>query len=70
MNKNKEKMIKQYKEGYRHHPESMGEIKAMEKLSADAFESVSEKFSKTAKTKGITLKNLLKDLKRIRHNEA
>lgn len=34
------------------------------------FESVSEKFSRTAKIKGITLENLLKDLKRIRHTEA
>lgn len=34
------------------------------------FESVSEKFSKAAKTKGITLENLLKDLKEIRHNKA
>ncbi|MBF0512370.1 MAG: AbrB/MazE/SpoVT family DNA-binding domain-containing protein [Candidatus Omnitrophica bacterium] len=33
------------------------------------FESVSEKFSKAAKTKGITLENLLKDLKRNRHKE-
>ena len=33
------------------------------------FESVSEKFSKAAKTKGITLDNLLKDLKKIRHSE-
>jgi len=33
------------------------------------FESVSEKFSKAAKTKGITLEDLLKDLKKIRHNE-
>lgn len=30
-------MIKQYEEGYRHHPESVDEIKAMEELSADAF---------------------------------
>jgi len=34
------------------------------------FESVSAKFSKAAKTKGITLENLLKDLKRIRHKES
>ena len=34
------------------------------------FESVSEKFSKAAKTKGITLEDLLKDLKRVRRNEA
>jgi len=34
------------------------------------FESVSEKFSKAAKTKGITLDGLLKDLKKIKHNEA
>ena len=37
---------------------------------ASIFESVSEKFSKTAKTQGITLDNLLKDLKSIRHNGA
>ena len=34
------------------------------------FESVSEKFSKAAKSKGITLKHLLKDLKKIRHNKT
>ena len=34
------------------------------------FESVSAKFSKAAKTKGITLEGLLKDLKEIRRNEA
>lgn len=34
------------------------------------FESVSEKFSKAAKTKSITLDDLLKDLKKIRHNGA
>ncbi len=31
------------------------------------FESVSGKFSRTAKEKGITLDNLLKDLKKARH---
>ncbi len=36
-NMEKQKMIKQYEEGYRHHPESVKEIKAMEELSADAF---------------------------------
>lgn len=34
------------------------------------FESVSEKFSKAAKVKGITLDGLLKDLKKIRNKEA
>lgn len=34
------------------------------------FEVVSEEFSKAAKTKGITLDNLLKDLKTIRHKES
>ena len=34
------------------------------------FESVAEKFSKSAKTKGITLEKLLKDLKEIRRNEV
>ena len=34
------------------------------------FESVSGKFSKMAKEKGITLENLLKDLKKIRHKES
>ena len=33
----KQKMIKQYEEGYRKHPESIDEIKVMEELSADAF---------------------------------
>jgi len=33
------------------------------------FQSVSEKFSRAAKSKGISLENLLKDLKRIRHKE-
>mgnify|MGYP001579041864 CR=1 FL=1 len=32
------------------------------------FEAVSGKFSKAAEKKGITLDNLLKDLKKIRHN--
>ena len=34
------------------------------------FESVSEKFSKAAKANGVTLEDLLKDLKEIRRNEA
>ena len=34
------------------------------------FEAVSGKFSKAAKAKGISLDNLLKDLKKIRHKEA
>jgi AbrB family looped-hinge helix DNA binding protein len=34
------------------------------------FESVSEKFSKAAKTKSITLDDLLKDLKKNRHKEV
>ena len=33
----KKKMIKQYEEGYRRHPESAKEIEALQKLSADAF---------------------------------
>lgn len=33
------------------------------------FESVSERFSRMAKEKGITLDDLLKDLKKIRHRE-
>jgi AbrB family looped-hinge helix DNA binding protein len=33
------------------------------------FESVAAKFSKLAEDKGITLQNLLKDLKKIRHKE-
>ena len=37
-NREKDKMIKQYEAGYRHNPESIDEIKAMEALSADAFE--------------------------------
>ena len=36
-NMDKQKMIKQYEEGYRQHPESVDEIKVMEQLSADAF---------------------------------
>ena len=36
-NRDKEKMIEQYEQGYRNHPESLEEIKAMEALSADAF---------------------------------
>ncbi len=35
--RDKQKMIQQYEEGYRNHPESIDEIKAMEELSADAF---------------------------------
>ena len=34
------------------------------------FESASGKFSKAAKEKGITLSNLLKDLKKIRHKKS
>ena len=34
------------------------------------FESVSAKFSKAAKDKGITLESLLKDLKKNRHKES
>jgi len=34
------------------------------------FESVSEKFSKAAKVKGISLDDLLKDLIKVRHKEA
>jgi len=33
------------------------------------FESVSEKFSKSAKEKRISLEDLLKDLRKIRHKE-
>ena len=33
------------------------------------FESAAEKFSKAAEEKGITLEELLKDLKKIRHRE-
>jgi len=33
------------------------------------FEEVSSKFSKAAKEKGITLQDLLKDLKKIRHEK-
>ena len=36
-NREKGKMIERYEEGYRRHPESVDEIKAMEQLSADAF---------------------------------
>ncbi len=36
-NRDKQKMVEQYEAGYRHHPESIDEIKAMEQLSADAF---------------------------------
>ncbi len=34
------------------------------------FESVSAKFSKTAEEKGITLQDLLKDLKKVRNKES
>ena len=34
------------------------------------FESVSAKFSKAAKEKGISLESLLKDLKKIRHKKS
>ncbi len=34
------------------------------------FEAVSDKFSKAAKAKDISLDDLLKDLKKIRHKEA
>lgn len=33
----KEALIKRYQEGYRHKPESIQEIKAMEKAAAEAF---------------------------------
>ena len=33
------------------------------------FEAVSAKFAKMAEEKGITLENLLKDLKKIRHDQ-
>ena len=36
-NREEQKMIEQYEQGYRKHPESIDEIKVMEKLSADAF---------------------------------
>ena len=36
-------------------------------LKPSVFESVSEKFSKAAKEKDISLESLLKDLKKIRH---
>ncbi len=36
-------------------------------LKASVFKAVSEKFSKVVEVKGITLENLLKDLKKIRH---
>lgn len=36
-NMDKQKMIKQYEEGYRQHPESVEDIKVLEQLSADAF---------------------------------
>ena len=37
-NMDKQKIIKQYEEGYRQHPESVEEVKAMEQISADAFD--------------------------------
>lgn len=37
-NRDKEKMIEQYEQGYRQHPESIDEIKALESLAAAAFE--------------------------------
>ena len=37
---------------------------------AGMYESISEKFSKKAEEKGITLENLLKDLKKIRQKES
>jgi len=37
---------------------------------SSVFESVSAKFSETAKIKGLTLDNLLKDLKKIRHKDS
>ena len=36
-NRDKQKLIKQYEDGYRRHPESIKEIEALQKLSADAF---------------------------------
>ena len=36
-NREKGKMVERYEEGYRRHPESVDETKAMEQLSADAF---------------------------------
>ncbi|MBF0478225.1 MAG: hypothetical protein HQL26_01955 [Candidatus Omnitrophica bacterium] len=36
-NREKQKMVEQYEERYRHQPESINEVKAMEELSADAF---------------------------------
>lgn len=37
---------------------------------SSVFESVSAKFSKMAEGKGITLQNLLKDLKKNRHKKS
>jgi len=34
------------------------------------FEAVSDKFSKAAKVKGISLDDLLTDLKKVRHNKV
>ena len=36
-NRDKDKMIEQYEAGYRHYPEPIDEIKALEELSANAF---------------------------------
>ena len=36
-NREKQKMIQQYEDGYRRKPESIDEVKAMEKMSAEAF---------------------------------
>ena len=36
-NMEKQKMIKQYEDGYRNHPESAEEIKIIEAMSADGF---------------------------------
>jgi len=34
----REKLIREYEEGYRNRPESIGEVKAMEKAAAEAFQ--------------------------------
>ena len=36
-NMEKQKMIKQYEDGYRRHPEDINEIKALEELSANVL---------------------------------
>ena len=36
-NMEKQKMIKQYEDGYRNHPESAEDIKVIEMMSADGF---------------------------------